>query len=254
MPAPPLPAQLASLLGAATIAALLGAVPATVRVAHDGGGPLRAWIGVSASALVPMIVLVGFARSAREGARSITGDEAPLVTWAIGAWAIATFLALAAFGAVLRATTHHHGLAGVTFAMGGLVVGGAMALVVRRLTQMARDADPWGRTGLVVCVMGALVCALLTVVIRVARSGGAEVPPATLVDVIAFVVAGYALSRQAFARIGWLSVSGIPLAVGVLALGWSLLSREPPLVEAIRAHAPLLGAMATRIAAVAGPG
>ena len=68
----------------------------------------------------------------------------PSSTWGVATWAMATFLALASLGAFLRATTHHHGLAGVTFAIGGLAVGGALALVVRRLMQMARGADPWG--------------------------------------------------------------------------------------------------------------
>jgi len=201
-----------------------------------------------------MILVVGFARSAREGARSIAGEEAPLVTWAIATWAIATFLALSSYGALLRATTHHHGLAGVTFAIGGLGIGALLALVVRRLAQMARDADPWGRTGLVVCIMGALVCALFIVVVRVARSGGAEVPPVLLVDGLAFLTAAAALSHQAFARVAWLTVSGFPLALGVLALGWALLSREPALLDAIRAHAPLFTWVAVHIAAVAGPG
>ncbi len=253
-PPAPFPARVGSFHGAANLAALLGSVPAATRVAHDGGGALRAWIGVSGCALGPMIAVVAFGRTAREGARSIAGDEAPLVTWAIATWAIATFLALAAYGALLRATTHHHGLAGVTFAIGGLAVGAVLALVVRRLTQMARDADPWGRTGLVVCVMGALLCALFTVIVRVARSAGGEVPPATLVDVLAFLVAGGALSRRTFARVTWLTIVGLPLALGTVALGGALLSREPALVDAIRTHAPLFGRIATRMAALAGAG
>jgi hypothetical protein len=36
----------------------------------------------------------------------------------------------------------------------------------------------------------------------------------------------------------WLGRAGLPLAMGVLGLGLALLSRDPALVDAIRAHAP----------------
>jgi choline-sulfatase len=248
-PPAPLLARAGSLLGSATLAGLLGSIPAAVRIAHAGGAPLRAWIALAACALVPTIALVAFARSAREGARTIAGEAAPLVSWGIATWAMTTFLALAAFGALLRATTHHHGLAGVTFALGGLAIGAALALVTRRLMQMARGAEPWGRAALVTGVLGALVCATLLVVVRVARAaGGAELLSATLTDALAFVVAAAALSRQTFARVTWLALGGPPLAIGLLALGWALLSRDPALIEAIRLSAPLFA----RIAAFAG--
>jgi choline-sulfatase len=251
-PPAPLFAQLGSLLGAGTLAALLASGPAAIRVAHDGGGPLRAWIALGACSLLPMIAAIAFARSARGGARSIAGEDAPLAAWGIAVWAMTTFLALAAYGALLRATTHHHGLAGVTFALGGLTLGGALALVTRRLMQMARGADPWGRAALVTTTIGALLCALLVVVIRVARAGGGDLPSATLVDVLAFAIAAGALSREAFARVAWLAIGGFPLALGVLALGWALLSQEPALIEAIQGHAPVFAAAAIRMAGLAG--
>jgi len=254
-PRTPLLAQAGSLFGAATLAALLGSVPAAVRVARDGGGVLRAWIGLAACALPALTVVVGFARSAREGARSILADdEAPLVTWAIAIWAMTSFLGLAAYGALLRAKTHHHGLAGVTFALGGLAIGGALALVARRLMHMARDADPFGRAALVISVVASLLCALLTVVVRVASVGDGALPSSTLIDAIAFVIAAGALSRQSFVRVASLAVGGIPLALGVLALGWALLSQEPALVEAIRVHAPLLARIAALMAGFAAAG
>ncbi len=60
------------------------------------------------------------------------------------------------------------------------------------------------------------------------------------------------LSREPFARAAWLSLAGFPLALGVLALGWALLGREPALVESIQAHAPLFARAAIRMAALAG--
>ena len=115
--------------------------PASLRTRDS---PFGAWITLGACATLPAIAAVALARAAREGARTVSGPDASLATWGVATWAMATFLALASLGAFLRATTHHHGLAGVTFAIGGLAVGGALALVVRRLMQMARGADPGG--------------------------------------------------------------------------------------------------------------
>jgi hypothetical protein len=165
-----------------------------------------------------------------------------------------TFLGLAAYGALLRAKTHHHGLAGVTFALGGLAIGAALALVARRLMHMARDADPLGRAAMVISIRVSLVCALLTVVVRVASVGDGTLPSSTLIDAIAFVIAAGAFSRQSFVRIASLAVGGIPLALGVLALGWALLSQQPPLVEAIRVHAPLLARIAALMSGFAAAG
>ena len=248
-PDPTLLARAGSLLGAGTLAALLGAVPAAVRVAQAGAGPFRAWIALGACALGPMVALIAFARSAREGAKTITDGDAPLVSWGIAIWAMTTFLALAALGALLRATTHHHGLAGVAFAFGGLVVGGGLALVARRLMEMARGADPWGRAALVTSIAAALLCAIVGVVFRVARAGGTDLASSSLVDVLAFVVAAAALSRQTFARVTWLALGGPPLAAGMFGLGWALLGRDPALLEAIRLYAPLFARIAAFAAA-----
>jgi hypothetical protein len=233
-----------SLAGAGTLAALLGAVPAATRVGPVAAGMLAAWITLGACAIVPLVGVVAFARAAREGARIVAGEDAPLVTWAAATWAMTTFLALAAWGAFLRAMTHHHGLAGVTFALGGLALAVLLALIARRIMHMARAADPWGRAALVASVVAVLVCALFIVLVRVIRAGGTEVPPAAIIDALAFTIAAGALSRQTFVRVTWLAVSGFPLALGVLGLGWALLTREPPLLDAIRAHAPLLAPMA----------
>jgi hypothetical protein len=155
-----------------------------------------------------------------------------------------TFLALSGFGAVLRATTHHHGLAGVTFALGGLAIAGALALVVRRLMHIARSASVLRRSAFVSSVVAILGCAIFVVLFRVGRDGLAEHTPAAIVDGLACAIAVAALSRQTFARVTWLALGGLPLALGLVALGWALLSRDPALLEAIRAHAPLFAPMA----------
>jgi hypothetical protein len=245
-PAPPasLLARAGSLLGTSTLAALVGSIPATTRVAPFANNALGAWIALGASALAPMVVGVAIARAAREGARTAAGPDSHLVGWAVATWAMTTFLALSTFGALLRATTHHHGLAGVTFAIGGVAIGGALALVVRRLLHIARSAPLLGRSALASSLTAVLVCTIFVVIVRVGQSGVAERAPGTIVDGLAFAIAAAALSRQTFARVPWLAVTGLPLALGLLALGWALVSREPALLEAIRTHAPLFAPMA----------
>jgi hypothetical protein len=144
----------------------------------------------------------------------------------------------------LRATTHHHGLAGVTFAIGGLVIALALALVSRRLRQLALATSLLGRSALVSSSTAVLACTVFVVLFRVARGGAAERAPSAIVDGLACVIAVSALSRQTFARVTWLAVAGVPLSLGLAALGWALVQREPALLEAIRAHAPLFAPMA----------
>jgi choline-sulfatase len=248
-PPEPLGARAGSLLGAATLAAMLAAIPATVRVAPlapPSCGALGAWLALAACALLPSVAAVAIVRGAREGTRTLAGDDAALAVWAVAAWAMTSFLALAAYGALLRATTHHHGLAGVTFAIGGVAIGAVLALVVRRLTAAARAADPWGRAALLAASLVALGAALAVVAIRVARAGGVEplLDRAAFVDLVAFLVAVGGLSRRAFVRIPGLARGGLPLALGVLALGGALLARNPLLLDAIRERAPEMAPLA----------
>ncbi len=84
---------------------------------------------------------------ARGGAVDRRERTRPWPAWGIAVWAMTTFLALAAYGALLRATTHHHGLAGVTFALGGLTLGEPSRSSRRRLMQMAPRSRSVGAGG-----------------------------------------------------------------------------------------------------------
>ena len=177
--------------------------------------------------------------------RAVAGEDAPLVAWALAAWTTLTFLALAALGALLRATTHHHGLAGVTFSLGGVVIGGGLALVVRRLAAMARAADPWGRAALLVSTLIALGSAMVAVAVRVVRAGGSS---SRLRD---SWMRWRSSSRRRRSRVvrsrassGWPEV-GRQLALGVLILGGRFWPGEPALLRvhadpraALRSHGP----------------
>jgi choline-sulfatase len=247
---PPLPlaVRAGSLLGAGTVAAVLASVPAALRVASESHGAAVAWIALAACATVPASIAVALLRSAREGVRSFAGQDMSLAAWSVATWALASFLVLTALGGLLRATTHHHGLAGVTFAIAGLACVFVTALVVRRVGAVARDSDPFARAAILGASIVALVVALLLVALRVARaSDGATLTSSagdTFVDLLAFAIAVGLFSRPELARASWLARAGVPLALGIVALGLALLTRDPSLAAGIRAHAPLVSPLA----------
>jgi hypothetical protein len=232
------------LLGAGTLAAVACVMPGALRVAAAGASGAAAWVALAACATIPATIAVAVARGARDGARAIASDDAALAGWTVLAWLLATFIALSAFGALLRATTHHHALAGVTFALGGVAVAAFLALVVRRLAAIARGCDALMRSAILGTTIVALAAASLLVVLRAARSSGDLGLPSwtgdAVVDALAFAIATAFASRPAVTRAPWIARLGVPLALGVVGLGLALLTRDPTLVEAVRAHAPWL--------------
>ena len=118
-------------VGLGAVAALAGAVPATLRVASvatEGPGAARVWLALAAAALVPMVVAVVVLRGAREGLRAFGGPGAGLRASGSGCGSPRCSSGSRSSAASSARTTHHHALAGVTFAFGAL----AFALGVRR--------------------------------------------------------------------------------------------------------------------------
>jgi hypothetical protein len=239
-----------SVLGAGAVAASLAAVPASLRIAHDASVPLLgAWLAVVACAMLPAIAFVAILRGARRGLQAFAGPDAPLVFVAGIAWCASTFAALAAFGAVLRATTHHHALAGVTFALGGLALGFAFFVLARRFVAIARAVSPRARYAWGGLVVGGASAALLMAALRLVSSGPAQPPlsptaSAVLVDLLAFAIAVGFLSRRAFARAAWLARAGIPLAVGLFVLGGAMLFQSSTVRTQLRERAPVFAPVA----------
>jgi hypothetical protein len=250
-PQQPLVVRAGSVLSAGAIAAVLASAPAALRMASESQGAAVAWIGLAACLTVPASLAVLLLRGARAGMRAFASDDPALTAWCLACWAIASLLVLTVLGAVLRATTHHHGLAGVTFALVGLVVLGAIAIALRRVAAIARASEPFARAAALGASLVTLVVALLLVALRVAKaSDGAMLPGdsgALLVDGLAFLIAVGLCSRPELARVAWLAHAGIPLALGVVALGAALLTRDPALGAGIRTHAPLLSPLAALV-------
>jgi hypothetical protein len=239
--------------GVGTAGALACTLPAALRLLHglgDADSASHVWLALASAALLPMMAAVVVLRLAREGSRAFGGEGAAFA-YGVSMWLVLLVVGLSVFGGVLRATTHHHALAGVTFALGGLALAMGTAAVCARLVTVVRDAPPWPRRVLSVSLTVFLGVALLWVALGCARASSHDVASSsqvgTVVDVFAFVVsAGYAarssiVIRRIFALVGPPAMV-VVLAVGIPALRWD------PLREAVRERAPLYGAAAQVLA------
>jgi hypothetical protein len=231
-------------VGLSAIAAMACVVPATMRVASDvagGTGMARVWVALAAAALGPMVASVVVLRGAREGLRAFGGPGAGLRAFGVGLWLASLLVAFTLFGSVLRATTHHHGLAGVTFAFGALAIAGVSGLACARLVAIARGATERVRRAMVF-VLGTLAIASLTWVglrfVRAASHDAASYAAAgTVVDVLAFALAALFASRRSLVSRRAIALFGPPVAVVVAAVGVTTL-REAPVRDAIGERAP----------------
>src|SRR5580700_5037779 len=88
-------------VGLGAIAALVGAVPAALRVssvAVDGPSAWRVWFALAAAALVPMVAAVVVLRGAREGLRGFAGPGAGLRVAGAGLWLASLLVGLTLLG------------------------------------------------------------------------------------------------------------------------------------------------------------
>jgi hypothetical protein len=241
MPEPPVSrvVRAGALMGAGALASLAASVPAALRVGAAPEarlGVAGTWMALAAASLVPSILALLLFRAARRGVGSFGGEGAATRALAFLVWLFASVDALLVFGALLRKTTHHHALAGATFAVMGLFVVVLIGAITRRALAVAltwSEATAHGILGLAAFGLGVLPV-LAALKVGAPASG-------VLVDALAYVLAVGFLSRMSFAGDRLLGVAGPPLAVVVLAIGLSSL-RHTPLDAAVRARAPLLSA------------
>jgi hypothetical protein len=231
-------------VGLALIAALACALPAALRVSALGagaGGTMRAWVALSAAALGPMVGAVVVLRGAREGLRAFGGPGAELRAFGAALWLASLLVALAIFGSALRATTHHHALAGVTFAAGAVALAIGTALLCARIVAILRDASAGARRGLVVALGLLALLAIAWVGMRfmsaAAHDPASSAAAGTVVDVLAFAFGALFAARRSLATRRQLALVGPPIAVFLAAVGASTL-RDAPLLDAIDERAP----------------
>jgi hypothetical protein len=239
--------RIGTALGLAAAGALACALPAALRVSSSASGAgatgtVRAWFALAAAGLVPMLASVVVLRGAREGLRAFTGEGAGLRVWGAGMWVATQFVGLAIVGAVLRATTHQHALAGVTYAFIALFVAAGSAIVCARVVAILRASSVRVRRVLLVVLTALALLAVGAVGMRFARAVWRDPTPsaaaAMVVDVLAFALAALFSSRPSFAPRRAIAVVGPPAAVALLVLG-APARKDPALRAAFADRAPL---------------
>lgn len=232
---------------------LLAAVPTALRTAGAGGSFLGGWL-VATAVLLPLVVLsLLFVRAAGRGFRGLVGVEPPRsVGLGLALWIGLSVPVLTLLAALLKATTHHKGLGGVTFGVVGAVAVGVCALVAQRLVALgqrlvARGVRPW-----TVSAAGGLIGALPVLALTLGRgaegASASSIRAAILDGAIVLVATALASSvhlgepARRLARV-W----GGPAAALLLMTGTARVESSPPLARAIRAGgglaATLLGAL-----------
>jgi hypothetical protein len=239
-------------VGLAAAAALTCALPATMRIsaAIDSEATARIWAGLAATALVPMVAMVVVLRGAREGLRAFAGEGAELRAYGVGLWAASLLFVLAFLGSLLRSTTHHHALAGVTFAFAAVVAAVASALASARVVSILRAAPPRPRSAAMLALALFATLALAWMGVRfvhaASRDAASVAAAGTVVDVLAFVLTALFAARRSLASRRGLALVGPPVAVAIAALGLSAL-HDPPLHAAIDDRAPAFAPVADEV-------
>ena len=232
--------RLGTVVGGGVLAAAASSLPAELRIG-DGGSVVRAieqWLALAALLTPLAILVVAVFRRGRVGLRILAGDRGPLFAAAALWWAVLELGILSVFGAVLRAKTHHHGLAGVTFAILGLLSGLVVFMLAVRGARMLQKMPPGGhRVALIVAASAAFVVIAL-VGISTSRAAGLHTA-AALVDTLALIVSSAIASTRAMARWRPLAVAGVPIAAAILLLGFACVRAEPDLKEVLTEGAPV---------------
>lgn len=237
-------------VGAAAVASALAAIPATLRVAHDSSAGAVAWIACVGVMIFPMLVAVLLLRRARVGLRAIGGTDASARMLGVALWLFGLFLFEAAFGSVLRATTHHHALAGTTFAIVSLGVAVVLGVVCARLSSIISARSVGVRRFLLVAIAGLLALAIVVAALRFSRAigaGGGSSPGPLLVDLLAFGIAALFASRPSLAQRRGLALAGPPIAIAFLGAGLWSVHGSAAIASAIAAHAPALAPIAALV-------
>jgi hypothetical protein len=248
-------------VGVAGAAALACAVPAALRISAGFGadataatpGTGKAWVGLAAAALAPMVAAVVILRGAREGLRAFGGEGGELRAYGVGLWSASLLVLLSFFGSALRSTTHHHALAGVTFAFGAVVFAVGSALACVRVVAILQGLSEEKRGAWVIALGLFAIAAVAWTGLRflhaASHDAASAIAAGNVVDILAFGLAAFFAAGQSLVSRRLVALIGPPVAVVIAVLGISAL-RDAPLRTAIDDAAP---AFAPAVDQVPGP-
>ena len=232
-------------LATAVLCALAAVTPAALRMSSHSEptmGLPRAWILLTGLVVLPMAFTSALLRRAAAGFRGLGPDAADgrlVGTLAWGAWMLAF---LDVLGATLRAKTHHHALAGVTFALVALGAGLFFALLARRLTNVLRSLEQSAHASAARALTLFVIGLPLLLLAYALRRAGADLDAslrATIVDASALGIAALFGAWLELPPRRELGALGLPVALVLAGLAtWML--RDPAAREAVDANAPAL--------------
>ncbi len=228
------------IVASGVLAALAASLPAALRMGDGAARVLEHWVALAALATPMGVIAVAVLKRARVGLRLLVGERAPLFATGVLWWCVIELGLLSIFGAVLRKTTHHHALAGVTFSVFAVVTGLVVALLARRATKnIARGGGNLHRVGLAIAA-GAAFIVLLLVGVRTSKTD--EVPTAAaLVDALALLITSTITSSRPFSRFRPMAIAGVPVAVLIIIIGLTTLRFDPQMRESLFSGAPIHG-------------
>ena len=241
-------------LVAAPFAALLSSVPAAARVADPRIAFLAAWPVIAGVVAVPLAAFIAALRLARRSLDDRAPSAAAALLWGSAVWLAVSIPADAVLVAVLKATTHHRALGGVTFAVFGLVANALAVLAAWRFTSsvLPRLSAPSRKKEFaLVVVLGAGAFVLFVVVVSGLVAGGPA--DASLVDrILALLVDGtLAVAATSLAAMWdvplkrsnvatWSGAGGLAL---LAAVSLSSLLQSPTLAHRLVEQAPFAAAV-----------
>ncbi len=242
--------RLGTAIGLGAFATLVCVLPATLRVCAAIGpdeSEMRVAVALAAAALGPMVASILVLRGAREGLRAFAGLGVEVRAFGLALWLASLLVTFSVFGSVLRATTHHHALAGVTFAFGALALAVGSAVLCARFVAILRAASPTMRRVMAMALGTAMAAAVGWVGVQFMRATAHDPASASaaaiVVDVLAFALAAGFAAQPSFALRRPLALSGPPVAIVIAVLGVTAL-RDATLRHAIDEHAPAFSAAA----------
>jgi hypothetical protein len=235
----PIGLTLRTLFGAAAFAALLGTAPAALRIgAAHAVSTVGAWVALACLVLGPSVLVQWMLRSAQPTMRALLAPALLARKLALVLAFTAILLMTAVFGAFLRRTTHHAGLAGTTFAIASALVASlAFAFALRLASTIAARAPKLLRwlyraTLLVAAILVALAAS------RVVREWGSVIADVGMLGAFSLL-----FGHHGFAEHRALAAIAPPLVVAIVLLGARVWWMSHVLPAALADHAPLYAAL-----------